>query len=99
MLRAGTGTARWRASTRCFTAPAGSRADARPVRRPTLLTAKASRAPKRGASHRPAGLGWEQAGANAARFAKVCGKKRHVLVDRQGLLMHAIVHAADIQAP
>ena len=28
---------------------------------------------------------------------KIKGKKRHVLVDRQGLLMHAIVHAADIQ--
>jgi transposase len=25
------------------------------------------------------------------------GKKRHVLVDTQGLLMHAIVHAADVQ--
>ena len=25
------------------------------------------------------------------------GKKRHILVDTQGLLMHAIVHAADIQ--
>ena len=28
---------------------------------------------------------------------KVKGKKRHVLVDTQGLLMHAIVHAADVQ--
>src|ERR1700751_4647662 len=28
---------------------------------------------------------------------KVKGKKRHVLVDTQGLLMHAIVHSADIQ--
>ena len=28
---------------------------------------------------------------------KIKGKKRHVLVDTQGLLMHAIVHAADIQ--
>jgi hypothetical protein len=28
---------------------------------------------------------------------KVKGKKRHVLVDTQGLLMQAIVHAADIQ--
>jgi len=25
------------------------------------------------------------------------GKKRHILVDMQGLLLHAIVHAADIQ--
>src|SRR5215813_3991200 len=29
---------------------------------------------------------------------KIKGKKRHILVDTQGLLMHAIVHAADIQA-
>ena len=28
---------------------------------------------------------------------KVSGKKRHVLVDTQGLLMHAVVHPADIQ--
>jgi len=28
---------------------------------------------------------------------KVKGKKRHILVDTQGLLMHAIVHAADVQ--
>ena len=28
---------------------------------------------------------------------QIKGKKRHILVDTQGLLMHAIVHAADIQ--
>ncbi len=28
---------------------------------------------------------------------KISGKKRHILVDTQGLLMHALVHAADIQ--
>ena len=28
---------------------------------------------------------------------KIKGKKRHILVDKQGLLLHAIVHAADIQ--
>ncbi len=28
---------------------------------------------------------------------KVCGKKRHVLVDTQGLLMAAVAHASDIQ--
>src|SRR3954454_12010994 len=28
---------------------------------------------------------------------QVKGKKRHILVDTQGLLMHAIVHAADAQ--
>jgi len=28
---------------------------------------------------------------------KIKGKKRHVLVDTQGLLMHALVHGADVQ--
>ena len=28
---------------------------------------------------------------------QIKGKKRHILVDTQGLLIHAIVHAADIQ--
>jgi transposase len=28
---------------------------------------------------------------------KVSGKKRHIVVDMQGLLMHAVVHPADIQ--
>ena len=28
---------------------------------------------------------------------KINGKKRHILVDTQGLLMHALVHPADIQ--
>jgi transposase len=28
---------------------------------------------------------------------KIKAKKRHILVDTQGLLMHAIVHAADVQ--
>jgi putative transposase len=28
---------------------------------------------------------------------QIKGKKRHILVDTQGLLMHAIVHSADIQ--
>ena len=28
---------------------------------------------------------------------KIKGKKRHVLVDTQGLLLHAIVHSADVQ--
>src|SRR6202046_1207855 len=34
-------------------------------------------------------------GYNAGK--KIKGKKRHILVDTQGLLMHAIVHAADVQ--
>ena len=28
---------------------------------------------------------------------KIRGKKRHILVDTQGLLMHALVHGADVQ--
>ena len=28
---------------------------------------------------------------------QIKGKKRHILVDTQGLLLHAIIHAADIQ--
>jgi hypothetical protein len=28
---------------------------------------------------------------------KIKGKRRHVLVDTQGLLMHALVHAGDVQ--
>ena len=28
---------------------------------------------------------------------KIKGKKRHILVDTQGLLIHALVHAADVQ--
>jgi hypothetical protein len=28
---------------------------------------------------------------------KIKGKKRHILVDAQGLLLHALVHSADIQ--
>ena len=43
---------------------------------------------KRGASIDPSGY-------DAGK--KVKGKKRHILVDTHGLLMHAIVHPADIQ--
>src|SRR3954470_7719794 len=43
---------------------------------------------KRGASIDPPGY-------DAGK--KVKGKKRHILVDTEGLLMHAIVHAGDVQ--
>jgi transposase len=33
----------------------------------------------------------------SARGKKIKGKKRHILVDTLGLLLHAIVHPADIQ--
>jgi len=51
------------------------------------LTVKASRAPKKRVSDAP--------GFDIGKNIK--GKKRHILVDTQGLLLHAIVHAADIQ--
>src|SRR5277367_2724882 len=37
----------------------------------------------------------DPAGYDAGK--KIKGKKRHIVVDTQGLLMHAIVHAADVQ--
>ena len=49
---------------------------------------RASKARKKGACIDPPGY-------DAGK--KIKGKKRHVLVDTQGLLMHAIVHAADVQ--
>ena len=43
----------------------------------------------------------EKGGAASSRGfdagKKIKGKKRHILVDTQGLLMHAVIHAADIQ--
>ena len=52
------------------------------------MTAKASRARKKGGRIDPNGF-------DAGK--KIKGKKRHLLVDTQGLLLHAVVHAADIQ--
>jgi transposase len=44
---------------------------------------------------RKRGLSIDPAGFDAGK--KIKGRKRHILVDTQGLLMHAIIHAADIQ--
>jgi hypothetical protein len=52
------------------------------------LTAGASRTRKRGSSI-------DRPGYDAGR--KIKGKKRHLLVDTGGLLLCAIIHAADIQ--
>ncbi|MFM2044555.1 MAG: hypothetical protein RLY86_3131, partial [Pseudomonadota bacterium] len=41
------------------------------------------------------GASIDPAGYDAGK--KVKGKKRHIVVDTQGFLMHALVHAADIQ--
>ena len=49
---------------------------------------RASRVRERGLARRPAGL---------RRGQKDQGRKRHILVDTQGLLMHAVVHQADVQ--
>ena len=40
---------------------------------------------------------WPQATAPSSNLSQIRGKKRHVLVDTHGLLLHAIVHAANIQ--
>jgi len=66
---------------------AASRLGERAARRRASSTARASRAPKKGISDPP--------GFDAGK--KIKGKKRHILVDTQGFLMHAIVHAADIK--
>ena len=64
------------------------RLGAKQARPPRSSTAKASRARKKGGLRGSAGY-------DAGK--KIKGKKRHVLVDTQGLLMHAIVHSADVQ--
>ena len=55
---------------------------------PPSSTARASRALKKGGSIDPGGFDAEK---------KVKGKKRHILVDTVGLLLHALVHPAGIQ--
>src|SRR5512136_3226903 len=52
------------------------------------------RQPKR-EKHGKRGRSIDPCGYDAGK--KIKGKKRHVLVDTQGLLMHAVIHAADIQ--
>src|SRR5690348_13086217 len=44
---------------------------------------------------RKGGIRIDPSGYDAGK--KVAGKKRHILVDTLGLLLHAIVHPADIQ--
>lgn len=62
--------------------------DVKPVRPQRSSTARPSRPRKRGRSIDPPGY-------DAGK--KIKGKKRHVLVDTQGLLMEAVVHAAGLQ--
>ena len=49
--------------------------------------------------HHCKGRGLRRAATKATLDAgkKIKGKKRHILVDTQGLLLHAIVHPADLQ--
>jgi len=65
------------------TRPAGSEPDRRHHRQP-----EREKRGKRGACIDPHGY-------DAGK--KIKGKKRHILVDTVGLLLHAIVHPADIQ--
>ena len=67
--------------------PGGRLARGEPHRRDHRQPEREERG-KRGASIDPSGF-------DAGK--KIKGKKRHILVDTQGLLMHALVHAADIQ--
>ena len=65
-----------------------NRRSERPAQPHVSSTVRALRALKRGASIDPPGY-------DAGK--KIKGKKRHVLVDTLGLMLHAIVHPADIQ--
>ena len=67
--------------------PGGSRKGSQPDRRHHRQPERQERR-KRGASIDPPGY-------DAGK--KIKGKKRHLLVDTQGLLLHALVHAANIQ--
>src|SRR5665213_3105188 len=73
------------------TRAAGSQPDRRHHRQPEREKRR-----KRGASMDPHGY---DAGKKRQRrrCAEIKGKKRHILVDTLGLLLHAIVHPADIQ--
>ena len=83
----GATTARSIAFITRFMWSAVSEANAKPAPPLPSSIAKASRALKRGPCIDPHGF-------DAGRIK---GKKRHLLVDTLGLLLHAIVHPADIQ--
>ena len=58
------------------------------VRPPASSTVRALKAPKKAAQLDPSGY-------DAGK--KINGKKRHILVDTEGSLLHAVVHPADVQ--
>src|ERR1700677_4599066 len=78
-------------STVSRTSAAASQSDRRHHRQPEREKRR-----KRGACIDPHGY---DAGKKRQRrpCAEIKGKKRHILVDTVGLLLHAIVHPADIQ--
>ena len=84
----GNGTAPSPAFTTRFTSRAASAPGATPVRRRDPRRTEREGRCKRGRSLDPSGY-------DAGK--KVLGRKRHVLVDTQGLLLNVDVHAADIQ--
>jgi transposase len=81
--------ARWSASIARFMYNAGRKLAGKPARPPRSSTARASKARKK------VWRAIDPSGYDAGKRIK--GKKRHLLVDTQGLLMGVIVHAADIQ--
>src|SRR3979490_576201 len=96
ILTCGLGTARSIASiTRSMYNVVSWPAETQPERRHHRQSKRQERG-KRGAWIDPHGY---DAGKKRQRrhCAEIKGKKRHVLVDTQGLLLHALVHSADIQ--
>src|SRR6202790_1338182 len=80
-------TAHWSESITRFMSSVANKRNGKPVRPPPSSTEREKRG-KRGACIDPHGY-------DAGK--KIKGKKRHILVDTLGLLLHAIVHPADIQ--
>ena len=61
-----------------------------------IIDSQSMRGPKRGRTVDPSG--WDAGKSGEALLRPVVrGKKRRILVDTQGLLMHAVVHTADVQ--
>jgi len=81
-------TARWIASTTHCICNVARNSNAKPVPPLVSLIVRASKAPKKGAQIDPHGF-------DAGKLIK--GKKRHILVDMQGLLLHGIVTSACVQ--
>jgi hypothetical protein len=90
--------ARWSASIARFMCNAGRKLAGKPARPPRSSTARASKARKKvWRAIDPSGYDAGKSPQRGALSAEIKGKKRHLLVDTQGLLMGVIVHAADIQ--